>query len=425
MNSQSKRITLILFGIFLSLVSKAQTGSYSADLKELTLILERTTSYKSQIKGEKLKQYTILYNRLASDTIVSTRRFDYFYNLAQLLFPLRDNHLGFNEVTNFDNFKSKESIDRFVTTKEFLDYPTIEINIDSLKSELADKPEDSIEGIYYYDNFYSVGVFKKNDKEYLGVVLNSEISLWTIGQLAIHLTEYTPGSFKAIYGHSRFKYLMLQANEKYRNQSLLNSYFYGSYSQSTYSKARRDKDFINISPIGKNFELKHINDTIQYLLIKSFQVDEGTRKESSIFFDSLKNNLTKPNLIFDLRNNIGGAEKESKKYCRLLKKYTRKGHLYVLLNNETISQAEIFTLQLSKLKNVTTVGQPTKGMLSYGSNYGRTYKLPSGKISIYPTDMKGGPKRILKYEDNGITPSVLLNEEADWIEQVVKIIVKK
>lgn len=112
------------------------------------------------------------------------------------------------------------------------------------------------------------------------------------------------------------------------------------------------------------------------------------------------------------------------KYFSLLKDFTRKGHLYILLNNGTISQAEIFTLKLQELKNVTTAGQTTKGMLSYGSNYGKREKLPSGKYEIYPTDMKGRPK-FLQYEDRGINPEIVLKNETDWIEQVVQIIREK
>ena len=89
-----------------------------------------------------------------------------------------------------------------------------------------------------------------------------------------------------------------------------------------------------------------------------------------------------------------------------------------------MSQAEIFTLQLKQLKNVTTVGQTTKGMLSYGSNYGKRERLPSGIFEIYLTDMKGKAS-LLQYEDHGIRPDISLNDQSDWIEQVVGIIKKK
>ena len=108
----------------------------------------------------------------------------------------------------------------------------------------------------------------------------------------------------------------------------------------------------------------------------------------------------------------------------MLKKYSKKGRLYILLNNQSLSQAEIFTLKLIRLKNVTTVGQTTKGMLSYGSNFGKRERLPSGMFEVYLTDMKG-KSSLLQYEDYGISPDISLNDQSDWIEQVVGIIKKK
>ena len=116
--------------------------------------------------------------------------------------------------------------------------------------------------------------------------------------------------------------------------------------------------------------------------------------------------------------------KETRNYGKLLKKYTRKGQLYVLINNGTISQAEIFTLQLKRLPNVTLLGETTRGMLTYGSNEGKRVKLPGGSFEIYPTDMKGSA-RLLRYEDVGIQPEMYLNKEKDWIEQAVDVIRKK
>src|SRR6185503_13538574 len=145
---------------------------------------------------------------------------------SQLIFPLRDNHLGFYQIPNFEKFKTKAGVDSFIISKEFLNYPTCRINIDSLKAELAKKPADSIEGIYHYDKFYSIGLFKSTGKEYIGVVVESDTALWRKGQIAIHLYEYAPNLYKAIYGHPLFKSFILQCNEKYKHQSLVNSFFY-------------------------------------------------------------------------------------------------------------------------------------------------------------------------------------------------------
>lgn len=418
------RIVLVVVFYLFAIASNGQINTYLEDLAALKFVLQKTPSYKSQIKGDKQALFNSLYERLASDTTSNPHSFKYFYNLSQLIFPLKDNHLGFYQIAAYDNFKNKERIDSFIGTKEFLDYPTFHINIDSLKKVLAKRPADSVEGIYNYGRFYSVGLFKRVDKEYVGVIIDSDVNLWRKGQVAIHLYEYAPNLFKAIYGHPLSKNFILQTNEKYRNQSLVNSYFYSSYSLDIYSKQHRTVDYVNLSKNSSKFELKSINGDIQYLLLRSFQRHSITTQQSKNFCDSIKNVLTAKNLILDLRNNEGGATKERRKYLRLLKKFTRNGNLYVLLNNGTLSQAEIFTLQLKKLKNVTTVGQTTKGMLAYGSNYGKRERLPSGRFEIYPTDMKGNAK-LLQYEDYGINPDIILRDDKDWIEQTVEIIRKK
>lgn len=418
------RIVLVVVFYLFAIASNGQINTYLEDLAALKFVLQKTPSYKSQIKGDKQALFNSLYERLASDTTSNPHSFKYFYNLSQLIFPLKDNHLGFYQIAVYDNFKNKERIDSFIRTKEFLEYPTFHINIDSLKNVLAKRPADSVEGIYNYGRFYSVGLFKRVDKEYVGVIIDSDVNLWRNGQIAIHLYEYAPNLFKAIYGHPLSKNFILQTNEKYRNQSLVNSYFYSSYSLDIYSKQHRTVDYVNLSKNSSKFELKSINGDIQYLLLRSFQRHSITTQQSKNFYDSIKNVLTAKTLILDLRNNEGGATKESRKYLRLLKKFTRNGNLYVLLNNGTLSQAEIFTLQLKKLKNVTTVGQTTKGMLAYGSNYGKRERLPSGRFEIYPTDMKGNAK-LLQYEDYGINPDIILRDNRDWIEQTVEIIRKK
>ena len=198
----------------------------------------------------------------------------------------------------------------------------------------------------------------------------------------------------------------------------MNSYFYGSYSQGIYSKELQSNNYVNLPYDAAKFQLRNINDSVQYLRLRSFQADNTTSKQSATFYASIKDSLTAPYLIVDLRNNEGGAEKESEKYFNLLKKYTRTGYLYIVLNNETLSRAEILTLQLKKLPNTVTAGQPTKGMLTYGSNYGRREILPSKRFSIYITDMKGKDEHLL-YEDHGINPDINLNENTDWIEQIV------
>ncbi len=417
------RIVFISAFVLLSFVANTQTNTYLDDLRVLKSAVEKTASFKAQIKGEKLSAYNDLYSRLLSDSSNNANNYQYFYNLAQLLFPLKDNHLGFYQLPNANHFRSKESVDSFVLSKAFHDYPSSQINIDSLRDQLAKRPADSIEGIYHYENFYSVGLFKKAEKEYIGVVLNSTIHTWEKGQIAIHLYEYGPNLYKAIYGHSKYKYFILQPVEKFQNRSLVNARFYSSFSNAIYSKAMPVVDHVNLPTSSTKFAFRNINKDVQYLLIQSFQNNNTVKQQSQQLFDSIKTLLNAPYLILDLRNNEGGAESEMKKHLKLLKEYVKNGQLYVLLNNGTLSQAEIFTLELKELKNVTTIGQQTKGMLAYGSNYGKKERLPSGQFEIYLTDMNNGSS-LLKYEDVGISPDIVLRNDIDWIGQVLAIIMK-
>ena len=256
----------------------------------------------------------------------------------------------------------------------------------------------------------------------MGIILNSNTGLWKPGQVALHLFQFGSSQYKAIYSHPLYKNFILQNNERYSNHSLANSRFYGSYSDALYSKNVGEVDHANLNS-GRRFQLSSLRNDIQYLRIATFQATLTTMKESRQFYDSIRGLLVAPNLIVDLRNHEGGAEKEAKRYFGLLKRYAKKGNLYVILNNETLSQAEIFTLKLLKLKRTTTLGQQTKGMLSYGSNYGKRVRLPSGKFEIYPTDMRGNA-RLLKYEDHGIQPAIILNNDEDWIKQVIRVIDK-
>jgi hypothetical protein len=398
---------VLLLALLVARKSKAQTTStYLTDISGLKQILQKMPSYKDQIKGQSLVTYNELIKALERDTVNDPSSYKYFYNLSRLLFPIRDNHLGFYQTRN-------------IVSEE--DYPHFQGNIDSLSKVLALRPIDSIEGVYFYDDFYSVGLFKSCDNEYVGVVLQSKTPVWKSGQIAIHLYEFMPGYYKAVYSHPTNKTYILYPVEKYTNYSLVNSYFYLAGSEKVYSKVKQLQDNVNLPRCIYDFHFRSIDPQTQYLHIKHFSAATVAMQKSQLFFDSIKNALTAPNLILDLRNNEGGAAKASNKFYKLLKKYMRRGRVYVLVNNGTMSRGEIFTLQLKQLKNVVVLGQTSKGTLAYGSNFGKTILLPSKAFAIYPTDMSGN-KKLVPYENYGVKPDIILNHSEDWIEQTLKII---
>ncbi|MDB5200951.1 MAG: hypothetical protein JWQ27_360 [Ferruginibacter sp.] len=421
---------LLVIILCLPFCANAQNNpGYLADLDALYGHLKKTPSFKDQVKGPALKDYHELYERLKKDTVSDPGSYHYFYQLAQLLFPIRDNHLGFYQSMSENNLKDRPSYEKYIASPEFKNFPKASLDIDSLNIALSAKPRDSVEGIYWLDTLFSVGVFKSAGAEYTAVVLSSKVTVWQHpnwekGQVAFHLYEFLPGHFKAIYADPVTKRWILFPNEKFRNASLINSHFYGYFYERAYSKMTGQQDFSRLPRDRPDYELKMISPGIQYLQLKHFSADEKAMQQSEAFYDSIKNLLTEPNLVVDLRNNQGGAMKVSAKFLKLLKRYAKTGRIFVLVNNGTYSQGEIFTLQLRQSANAFILGQTTNGTLMYGSNYGRTTVLPSNAFRLYLTDMDGD-SRLLPYEVFGVQPDIELDNSQDWIAQTIAFIRKK
>lgn len=141
--------------------------------------------------------------------------------------------------------------------------------------------------------------------------------------------------------------------------------------------------------------------------------------KSQAFYDRIKDSLTAANLIVDLRNNTGGADKVSNKFFILLKQYANKGNIYLLINNGTMSQGEIFTLQLKKFTNAKSYGQTTKGTIAYGVNESGMEKLPSGRYGATMTDIRDS-RNYLVYEDVGVAPDHVLDNTGNWTDRLGK-----
>ena len=77
-----KLLQLLLLTLFF-ISSQAQTSNtYQNDLTELQNILQKTPSYKDQIKGQNLADYKKLFEMLLSEPVQYISDYKYFYNLA-------------------------------------------------------------------------------------------------------------------------------------------------------------------------------------------------------------------------------------------------------------------------------------------------------------------------------------------------------
>lgn len=370
---------------------------FQQELNSIDSLLQKTKSYKEQVTGEQLQKYQQKKQELSvrADTLHAWQR---FILLTELLGQVRDNHLGFYQRGNNS------------------EQPVVNWNLDSLKVVLSEKSADEIEGIYQYGAHYQMGLVKTGEQEYQGIVLESKLPTKKPGQLIAWLKGKGKHRFSAVYLHPLTNNLLYHPIERYGNQQLLFSAFYQSNYTGVYCKKLHGADFGNLPDTSRPFLLTEPRPSVLYVRVSSFSNYGNFRKQSDSLIQLVKSTAIQPYTILDLRNNTGGSAGMSKPYIKWVNQVRKKSKVVVLINANTISQGEITANRLSISKGVVLAGQQTKGMLAYGSNYGKHIPISGGEFVFHPTDMC--TPGLLQFEDIGISPALLLSNERDWLEQI-------
>jgi hypothetical protein len=381
-----KKIILMVLMTLTVISAEAQEAQNIADLDFLYKSIQELPSFKDQLKND--KGYRQTYERLRRE-LSSSDEFDVYQRLLQLIYPIRDNHLGF--------WRKPDSSVRF-------NYIKLPIELKELETKFKTSSKDSIEGFYYSVNGgQKCAIFKQSEGVYYLQNLNS-------GIVEAILNQSGPGSMDAIQFRSApVPYVLL------RNVRLSNGRLIGL----NYQK-NSPKSYAGLSTGVIPYEYKKLEENIGYLRLSTFSSSNQSIKVATDFFKKVKPDIRNKSLIVDLRNNGGGGYKTSYQFIVFLKKY--EGKIYLLQNGETISNAEQFIIDLKGSRNVITLGETTKGTIAYGSNYGKTLTLPSNRFMFHPTDMNGRA-RDLAFESIGIKPDVMLDAFSDdWITQTIKYI---
>lgn len=364
----------------------AQENQNIADLDFLFQSIKQLPSYKDQLKAD--AAYQRRYEELRKNLADNDNEFEVYQKLLQLIYPIKDNHLGL--------YRNPD------TTYHFT-YHKAAIDIDQQEENLKNAQLDSLEG--YYTQLNSNGnflIYKQQNNSYHAVNLKT-------GLLDAVITKTPFNSLDGIrFLNGPAPYVL------YRNLKLSNGMLTGL----NYFKKPQQAQ-LNIKDKG-NYEYKAINDQVGYLRLSSFNSSDKNIKTATVFFAQHQFAINPFNLIVDLRNNGGGGPKTSGQFAKFLNAY--RGKIYILQNSNTVSNAEQFIINLQGKKNITTLGETSRGTITYGSNYGKAIKLPSNRFVFYPTDMKGRVKD-LAYESIGIAPNILLDAYGDdWIIQTCKYI---
>ena len=403
-----KRIKLILTFLALicyspDLLAQDSNCSCQADLQFLNEKIRKTPSYKLNRDSYNTAFKALQQNVKSAKTIYECGRW-----LNTLLISLNDNHskvYSANPGATDEIKNEKEEFEKFKKTPLYNTYSKTSFDLDSLKQDLSEKSIESIEGVYFSDD-YTIGVYRTGgSSSFELIILSSNSELWQKGEILGSLIRSNYDQLLFVGGSIKSK-RFIAFEEKVSN---------GFFSRLNFRKNLTRPNYANRTLSDENYYIEDLSDDITYLKIGSFNSFYPVLGEAEKFYSKIKEQLVKRNLILDLRNNSGGGDRNSDILLKILKKYSKNNKVYVLINFRTTSNAEQFALKLKELKNTILLGEPTNGTIAYEIK-NSSYNMPCNNFIAVLTSKKH--KNYIKYEGKGIEPDIRLQPDSEWPNQV-------
>lgn len=264
---------------------------------------------------------------------------------------------------------------------------------------------DEVSGIYYAGEV-RILIKKENDSLWFGITLKSNSREWKKGKIRLRIHKTSDNHFE-LFEFYKNGLLFYQKNIDIEDGRISSTYW-----------NKTDNYFFNKN-FESNFTYESINSSFDYIGIKTLKRTRTLMQEAEKFYKDNLKNLSKENLIIDLRNNGGGSIDQIKPLLNALKKNRSIKNVWVLINFKTASAAEIAVLQLKKDSRTIIAGENSRGMLAYG--YGNKAFAASTECFDYKVVLstKQGKPEFREYEYSGIKPDYDLDNKSDWIEQVI------
>lgn len=406
---------IIAYILILTFVNQAfaqsTTCDCKADLEFLDSKIIKTPAYKRNKEA-----YNIILTKVTAEAVKTTAIYDCYVLLNRLLLSINDNHNRIYGVYKgaIDEIRNDSlAFSAFKNSGLFNLYPRPGLNLDSLRLILETKKFVEIEGIYKLNNQLTIGVFKNNhDDQFIAIVMDSENNVWEKGEILYTLLPYGRNYILTIGGSLSTKRL-ITFTERIDN---------GLFLKMGFAKNVTAINYATQLPADKTYFRDEISPEITYLRVGSFSGFNPTLSEAEEFYKQVEGTLNKQHLILDLRNNGGGGVRNSDILFKILKEYSKTNNIYILINLLTASNAEQFTVRLSKLDNCKVFGQQSNGTIAYELT-GVNFELPSRNYKVVLTSKSHS--NYLNLESVGIEPDINLDLSDDWINQLVNYITNK
>lgn len=371
-----------------SFYGQAKECNCLTELNDVSQLIENAKSYKTQIKRKSREtEFKNFKNKIEQEILKDTlSKYFCIGYLQKYISFIKDKH---NQV-----YVVPENI--------HLAIPDYSKPIDtSLKNV------DEVSGIYYA-GMDKILVQRENDSTWFGIMVDSESKEWTNRKIRLRIDRLSDGNFELFEFYPN-GLLFYQKNIKISDGRIHSTYW-----------NKQNSYFFNMNH-KNNFNYKSISATFDYIGIKTLKRTNKLMKEADDFYETYLDILNKENIIIDLRNNSGGSINQANALLKAIRRNNAIKKIYVLINFKTASAAELMTLKLREDERTIILGENSKGMVSYGyGNKSLSTKTDCGEFEVVlSTKQEHG--KLEKYEYVGIIPDVRLNNDSDWVEQIIKL----